>query len=209
MTITEFIVYGNKKGYIVDFNQEEVRRALEFSKDIIYGGNQYNRLLPNDVKDKNESDKYRIQRTCVGKLGEIAFNKLLLSRGIFVDISDMFEIYEGQSSVDKFDFITSDKKTVDIKTGFLSNHKRLIINLEQFNNIKKDYYVGVKLIGNKECNDKRTFDVNSIVRAKIFGYAEYGYLNTKCKRRNFGEGNSVYTDYVSLIEIDKLIKMFR
>lgn len=209
MAITEFNVYGNKKGYIVDFNQEDIGRALKFSKDIIYGDNQYSRLLPCYVKDKGEIDKYRIQRTYVGKLGEIAFDKLLISRDINVDTSDMFKIYEGQSSVDKFDFITSDKKTVDIKTGFLSNHKRLIINLEQFNNIKKDYYVGVKLIGNKECFDKKLFDENSIVRAKIFGYAEYGYLNTKCRRRNFGEGNSVYTDYVSLIEIDKLINMFR
>lgn len=209
MTITEFNVYGNKKGYVVDFNQEDISKALKFSKDIIHGDNQFNRLLPNDVKDKSESNKYRIQRTYVGKLGEIAFNKLLMSKGIYTDISDMFKIFEGQSSVDKFDFITLDKKTVDIKTGFLSNHKRLIVNLEQFNNIKKDYYVGVKLIGDKECFDKKLFDENSVRRAQIFGYAEYGYLDTKCDRKNFGEGNSVYTDYVSLMEIDKLIKMFK
>lgn len=208
MAIEQFCVYGKKIGYIVDINLDDIKRAMEFSEKIIKEDNQYNRMLPHEVRDKAECEKYRIQRTCVGKLGEIAFNKLLISRNIHTDTSSMFLIYQGQNVVDNFDFKTLDGMTVDIKTGFLSNHKRLIVNLEQFNNIKKNYYVGVKLTGDNKCYDKRLFDIYSIKRALIYGYAEYDYLNVKCNRLSFGEGESVYTDYVNLMEIDKLIEKF-
>ena len=63
---------------------------------------------------------------------------LLRERGINLSSDEMFQIYEGQANTDDFDFITSDGRSVDIKTGFRSNHTRLLVNMQQFNRIPKD-----------------------------------------------------------------------
>lgn len=209
MCIKKFIVRENVIGYEVDFNQEDIKIALKFAKEIILGDNQFDRFHPSDVKDKTEIDKYRIQRTCVGKLGEIAFYKLLVSKHIYPDVSSMFQIYEGKNVVDNFDFVTSDNKTVDVKTGFLSNHKKLMINLQQLYNLTKDYYVGVKLETNVECSDKKIFEIGSIVSAKIMGYAECDYIKNEFFRCDFGEGMAAYRDYKYLLGIDDLIQKFK
>lgn len=72
----------------------------------------------------------------------------------------MFSIYEGQKQTDSYDFITNYNETVDIKAAFKSNHRNLVVNLEQFNNISKKFYVGVKL--NAEDQDKYLIYPNSI-----------------------------------------------
>ena len=64
----------------------------------------------------------------------------------------MFDIYEGQANIDEFDFVTLDRRTIDIKTAVFSNHTRLVVPLDQLLNIPKDFYVGIKLTINLDDN---------------------------------------------------------
>ena len=128
--------------YKVDIDAEMRRTALQFAKDIILSDNQYSRLLPESIRNSNDvslQQKIEIQRTYIGKLGELVFLKLLRSKGKKVDSNGMLDVYEGQNNVDSFDFVTADKKTVDVKTGFRSIHTRLLINIQQFDRSPKDY----------------------------------------------------------------------
>lgn len=134
--------------YEVSINSDMKERALSFANGIVLSDNQYSRLLPDNIrtsKDISMQQKIEVQRTYMGKLGEMSFAMCLSEKGKQVDTDGMFEIYEGQTNVDEFDFTTRDGKSVDVKTGFRPIHKRLMINIEQFNNIPKDYYVAVKL----------------------------------------------------------------
>lgn len=84
--------------YEVDIDVDMRRDALQFAKDIILSDNQYSRLLPENIKNSNDvstQQKIEIQRTYMGKLGEIVFLKLLNSKGKIVNTQGMFEIYEG------------------------------------------------------------------------------------------------------------------
>lgn len=121
--------------YEVDIDVDMRRDALQFAKDIILSDNQYSRLLPENIKNSNDvstQQKIEIQRTYMGKLGEIVFLKLLNSKGKIVNTQGMFEIYEGQDNVDSFDFETIDGESVDVKSGFRTIHTRLLVNIQQF-----------------------------------------------------------------------------
>ena len=134
--------------YSVEITEDMKALALDFAKNIILTDNQYSRLLPENVKNSHDvslQQKIEIQRTYMGKLGELAFAKFLDEKGKQVDIRGMFQIYEGQTNVDNFDFRTRNGMSVDIKTGFRNIHRRLLVNVEQFENLPKDYYVAVKL----------------------------------------------------------------
>ena len=119
-------VIENRGGYNVGVYEvvvdDEMRMAaLQFAKEIILSNNQYSRLLPENVRNSNnvsKQQKIEIQRTYMGKLGEIVFLKLLESKGKNVDIRGMFKVYKGQKNVDSFDFKTDDGKSVDVKSGF-------------------------------------------------------------------------------------------
>ena len=134
--------------YIVEVTGDMRATALDFARRIILTDNQYSRLLPENIRtsgDVSLQQRLEIQRTYIGKLGELAFAQFLFEKGIVVNIAGMFEIYEGQENVDSFDFLTRGGQTVDVKTGFRRIHTRLLVNIEQFDNIPKDYYVAVKL----------------------------------------------------------------
>ena len=62
----------------VDYNMRN--DALQFAKDIILSDNQFSRLLPENIRNSNNvslQQKLEIQRTYIGKLGELVFLKLL------------------------------------------------------------------------------------------------------------------------------------
>ena len=128
-------VIENRGGYNVGVYEvvvdDEMRMAaLQFAKEIILSNNQYSRLLPENVRNSNNismQQKIEIQRTYMGKLGEIVFLKLLESKGKNVDIQGMFKVYKGQKNVDSFDFKTDDGKSVDVKSGFRRIHTRLLV----------------------------------------------------------------------------------
>lgn len=210
----EQVVRGN--GYNVNIykfcvTSDMKKRALDFARKIIETDNQYSRLLPKQIWESNDPilrEKTEIQRTYVGKLGEMAFLDLLHFCGKDVNTDRMFEIYEGQENVDEFDFMTRDNKSVDVKAGFRRNHSRLLINVDQFNNIPKDYYVGIWFNGVDIDEKNKIIDLDSITEGIIYGYAEYGYLLNNAGIRDFGEGPARNISYNRLMGIDRLVDMF-
>lgn len=208
------VIQENRNGnnincYIVDVTNQMKEQALQFATDIINSNNQYSRLIPDfALNDTTWQQRIEIQRTYVGKLGELAFLEYLNANNIYPDTSDMFEIYQGQDNVDGFDFEINGY-SIDVKTGFRTIHSRLLINMEQFTHIPKDYYVAVHLNGVDMDSQNKLIDLNSITQATIKGYADYNYLNTRCPVGNFGEGDAKYIAYNRLLGIDRLLNQIR
>lgn len=203
--------FFNNKVKKVDATPEMKEQALGFAKSIILSGNQYSRLLPSEIRasgDVTEQQKIEIQRTYVGKLGELVFLKYLRMNGKEVDTYGMLDIYEGEANVDSYDFKTADGKTVDVKTGFRKIHSRLLINIEQFDNKKKDYYVAVKLNAEDTDSRKKLVDWDSITEGSVMGYAEYSYLAKNAKVKDWGEGPARYIEYYRLMGVDRLLSKF-
>lgn len=185
--------------------------ALLFAKDIVLSDNQYSRLLPVSIRNSSNvslRQKIEIQRTYVGKLGELVFLKLLNSKGKTPKTDGMFEIYKGQSEVDTFDFETIYGDSVDIKTGFRTIHSRLLVNIDQFNHSPKKYYVGVKLNAQDTNAQQKLVSWDNINSATVKGYAEYSYMKKHSEVRNFGEGSALCLPYEKLMAIEKLIDIF-
>ena len=196
--------------YEVSINSDMKERALSFANGIVLSDNQYSRLLPDNIrtsKDISMQQKIEVQRTYKGKLGEMSFAMCLSEKGKQVDTDGMFEIYEGQTNVDEFDFTTRDGKSVDVKTGFRPIHKRLMINIEQFNNIPKDYYVAVKLNATDVNPWDKIVDWNNITTATILGYADHWYIEKHAAIYDFGEGRAQWLWYDKLMGIENLIPL--
>lgn len=197
--------------YEVSVDESMRKCALQFAKDIILSDNQYSRLLPVNIRNSNDislKQKIEIQRTYIGKLGELIFLKLLREKGKCVSTEGMLDIYEGQRNVDSFDFETSDGESVDVKSGFRTIHTRLLVNLEQFNNSPKNYYVGIKLDAQDTNSTQKLVEWNSITLATVKGYAEYSFMEKRSDVIDFGEGLAKWLPYDRLLGIDKLINMF-
>lgn len=197
--------------YVVHVNERMRNMALDFAKKIILTDNQYSRLLPIEVrssKDVSMQHKIEIQRTYMGKLGEIAFAKFLYKNNKNLNINGMFDVFEGQENVDSFDFMTTTGNSVDVKTGFRSIHQRLLVNTEQFDNTPKDYYVAVKVDAVDTDSHKKLVDWDNISNATIIGYADYYYMQTHASIKDFGEGPARWLFYNKLMGIDKLLNLF-
>jgi len=185
-------------------------QALEFATQIIRTDNQYSRLLPIQILVSDDvalRQKLEIQRTYASKLAELVFCKLLQNKNKVFSMDSMFEIYEGQQNTDSFDFITKKNKTVDIKAGFRAIHKRLLVNMDQFKNIPKDYYVGIKLNGRDTDSKSKLIDIHSITCGTVYGYSSYTDLK-KIEEYNFGEGFAKHQKYEDLTGIDFLVDEF-
>lgn len=197
--------------YIIDLTPEMKNAALTFAKNIILSDNQYSRLLPANIQASQNvgmQQKIEIQRTYMGKLGEIAFAQFLFESGKKVNTDGMFDIYEGQTNVDSFDFMTPSGGTVDVKTGFRAIHTRLLVNMEQFNRIPKDYYVAVKINAMDVDSRQKLVDWQNVTQAWILGYAEYGFLDKYAPIYDFGEGPAKWIYYNKLLSIDRLLREF-
>lgn len=143
-------------------------QAYDFACKIINTNNQYSRLTG--------SQNDNIERTYVGKLGELVFLSWLNYNGYYPNTDDLLEIYEGQNNVDKFDFQLKTGESVDIKTGYKDNHIRLMVNYDQINKLPKDYYVGIKLIGYSINTNTRIINYDSFSNGIIYGYISHGSL---------------------------------
>lgn len=197
--------------YSVDITEEMKEKALTFAKNIILTDNQYSRLLPSQVRESNDvtlQSKIEIQRTYMGKLGELVFLKYLTENGRSVSTKGMFEVYEGQGNVDHFDFVTKKEHSVDVKTGFRQIHRRLLVNTEQFDNIPKDYYVAVKIDAMDVDGEQKLVDWEQVSTATIWGYAEHSYMEKHAEIANFGEGPARWLYYNKLLGIDRLLEEF-
>lgn len=214
----------NHGGYIVneyevEISQEMRDKALAFASKIKLDDNQYDRLIPREYMINPGDDqqtirnkarlilKYTIQRTYVGKLGELAFLVLLNEKRLTCNTDGMFDIYQGQANTDRFDFVTSTNERIDIKTGFRSNHLRLLVNQDQFEGDPKQYYVGIKLNATDVTGDDRLIEWDSIETAIIKGYAERPFLQG-VQYRDFGEGPAKALQYNRLMGIDRLLNRF-
>ncbi|AMT98183.1 MULTISPECIES: hypothetical protein [Psychrobacter] len=194
----------------VDVTPDMRQRALDFAQAIILGNNQFDRLLPADIRTENNletSMAIRIQRTYVGKLGELVFAQVLLDRGGNVDFEPMFEIFEGQNNVDGFDFETNNNQTVDIKTGFRANHRLLMVNEQQLRQ-PKDYYVGIKLNAIDPDLSENIINLETIDTATVYGYITHNDLVNANPRKNFGEGYASWLRYTDLRDINELLNQF-
>lgn len=208
------VIQENRNGYNIccyeiDITNVMKQRALQFATDIINSNNQYSRLIPSfALNDATLQQKIEIQRTYVGKLGELAFLEYLNENNIHPNTDDMFVIYQGQNNTDGFDFEVNNY-SIDIKTGFRYNHSRLLINMEQFTRIPKNYYVAVHLNGVDIDSQNKLIDLNSVTQATIKGYADYNYLHNRCPIGNFGEGDAKYIAYNRLLGVDRLLNQIR
>lgn len=184
----------------IEITQEMRDKAYEFAIMIEKGGNQYARL--------GQSEEELIETTYIGKLGELAFLMALNSVDVFPDISGLLDVYEGQENVDLYDFITQDGLTVDIKTGYLSYHTRLMVNEQQFNNIPKDIYVGIKLLASDPINEAGKNGKDVWINAEIHGWISHGDLKEYGEFRDFGKGYAYATIYCKLNPIKLLLDKF-
>ena len=207
--------YTEERGqYIVNCYELDItplmkKIALDFSTQIIENNDQFDRLLPQNAVNIDDQTLIRIQRTYMGKLGELAFADFLLEKRKQFSTKGMFQIYPGENNVDDFDFVDSMGHTIDVKTGFRSCHHLLAINLQQFDNIPKDYYVAVLLNATDTNADLTLVDLNSVTTAKILGYADYEFLRENANTRNLGEGLCRIREYRNLLGIDRLLNSFQ
>lgn len=191
----------------IQVTKEMIDKCLSFSNKIIGENNQFNRMTPSYSNYNPDLQKrIRIMRTFVGKLGELSFSVYLDSLNINNDISEMFEIFEGQTNVDNLDFETKDGRSIDIKTAVFNNHTRLVIPLDQLQNIPKDFYVGIKLGINQSSNRYEYLDPYSIKHVDIWGYEEYSNIIMK-PTGHLGEFPCKFIRLNQLKPISKLISL--
>ena len=125
----------------ITFSPSEIERATEFARRA--ARSTYNRRGKSIVRHQRNSR--------VGKLGEIAFAKLLSANGKALSGSeDMFTVWDDTYQVDTMDFQTSDGKTIDVKTASEGYHRNILVPHDQYRNQPKDYYVGVRILSGEQ-----------------------------------------------------------
>jgi len=193
----------------IKFSKDDIIECWNFANKIITENNQYNRMIKSGLSNEDKI-LYRIKRTFAGKLGEVAFFRYLESMGINPgEFENMFVVFDGETNVDKFDFKTKQGFTIDVKTAVFENHKRLVVPNDQFRNMPKDFYVGVKLNVPKMITDyDDKFTETSIVMADIYGYIDYTKLeNTKIS--NLGEFPCRAVPLTDLLDIKYFIEKIK
>lgn len=120
----------------------------------------------------------------------------------------MFAIFQGQTNVDPFDFQTADGASVDVKTAVFANHKNLVVPIDQFCHIPKDYYVGIKLDIPISVRDyDNSFIPNCIRDAYVCGFATYEQMR-QCHTTDLGEFNCKAKQLADLCDIAELVALF-
>ena len=122
--------------HVIRFTDEDIRRAHDFArKKAPYA---YNR----GGVEANEE----VRRWFVGKLGEIAFARLLNQKNKHIAGNEsMFAVWEDVYAADRQDFLTSESQTIDIKTASRDFHRRITIPEQQFHDHPSDFYVGIRI----------------------------------------------------------------
>ena len=179
----------------ISIDRNSIDKSLDFSKKIILENDQYNRF--------DKSSKIQIERTFVGKLAEVAFINFFKEIKVPIKIDDLFAIFKGSENVDKFDIQFSNGKIADVKCASKPFHKRIMVPIDQFNNLKKDYYLGIKL--NFELDEKKMIIPHSIKEGLIYGYIVREKLE-KSSTANFGEGYCKHELLENLDPIEELVK---
>ena len=192
----------------ITLSKDDIMRCWNFSNEIIHGENQYDRMMKSGLS-LNDRLSYRVKRTFVGKIGEMAFYRFLEQNGIHPgNLDEMFAIFEGQTNVDPFDFQTADGESVDVKTAVFANHKKLVIPIDQFRHIPKDYYVGIKLDLPISVRDyDNSFTPECIKDVYICGFASHEQMR-HCYTTNLGEFDCKAKPLTDLRDIAELVALF-
>jgi len=186
----------------IPITQAMIDRVHIFSEQVV--DETYDRF--------NQDRQTRFDRIFVGKLGELCLSHHLYNLTIRHDIHGMFELYEGIENVDAFDFVVPNThETIDVKTAYKSFHSRILIPFGpngQWDQMPKDFYVGVKLIGfPEEDGHIRIHGLNNVF-ASIYGYVPRN--DDRWKGPNdFGEGPAMWIFLNKLAPIQNLVNRMR
>ena len=165
----------------ITFTRNDITKATEFAR----------RAAATTFNRRGESPVRHERNSRIGKLGEIAFAKFLGENGkSLAGSEDMFTVWDDTHEVDTMDFQTSDGKTIDVKTASESYHTRILVPYDQYQNQRKDYYVGVRIFAGE-------------VTAEVLGFAAWAELEP------FGGGDyPAYARSLDLLHpISELIDM--
>ena len=165
----------------IEFTPDDIAKATEFAN--LSAATTFNRRGKSIVRHERNSR--------IGKLGEIAFAKFLSAHGkMLLGNEDMFTVWSDTHKVDEMDFQTADGKTIDIKTASESYHTRILVPQDQYQNQRKDYYVGVRISAGE-------------VTAEVIGFAAWAELEP------FGGGDyPAYARSLNLLHpISELLEM--
>lgn len=183
--------------YRISISQQMIEQSYNFATAIINGNNQYNRIPA--------TTSSRIERTFVGKLAEYCFLNYLNSNGKNYPLGTMFTIFNGQHNTDGYDFVTrSGQFTVDVKSASKPYHSRIMVPIDQFESMPKNFYVGVRL--NAKVDENNRILINTIMSADIFGYCTYQQLANK-ETEDFGYPCKAMSLY-ELTNIQQLLNLF-
>ncbi|WP_042275298.1 hypothetical protein [Faecalimicrobium dakarense] len=147
----------------VNITQEQLKECRDYALNESKKFDEYKKLIPKDIKNKELQQEVLVQRIFIEKVSECGFLNYLMSKGI--------------------DESVINKKKIAIKTAIANEiHTRLIIDKDEFENNKSNYYVGVHL--NLEMEDKKDQvkrhlikDLYNIEKVQIFGYLDYKFIN--------------------------------
>ena len=138
----------------ITFNRDDIVKATEVAR----------RSARTTFNRRRETPERHERNSRIGKLGEIAFAKFLKENGkALVGSEDMFTVWDDTYEVDTMDFQTSDGKTIDVKTASESFHTRILVPYDQYENQRKDYYVGVRILPGEQT-------------AEVIGFAAWAEL---------------------------------
>lgn len=181
----------------IPVNQQMIAQCFNFATAIINNNNQYNRIP--------STTDTRIERTFAGKLAELSFLNYLNNNGKNYPVGTMFQVFQGQQNTDGYDFITrTGQNSVDVKSASKPYHSRIMVPIDQFNNIPKDFYVGVRI--NAQINDDNKILLNTIQSADIFGYCTYQQLY-QSRIQNYGHPCKA-VELNALSNIQPLLNLF-
>lgn len=144
-----------------------------FARALIEGNDQWVRMMPQGHFTPEEQRHIRIFRTFTGKIAECCFANYLAMNGIQPDLTDMFTIFPGPEHADNFDFRTAESQTIDVKAAVFSNHRNLVVPLDQLQRSPKDFYVAAKMVDPPAGRSTSYLDINadSFSAVDIVGFA--------------------------------------
>jgi len=118
---------------MVKITEKQRDECVQYAHDLVRSGKQFNRY--------GQPEYIQVNRTALGKMGEVAFYNLLINSGIESDYKKLLTI---RSHADSFDFLMPNGRyKIDIKT-IKSYHKYLLVPKDQ---TPKDIYICIKMSG--------------------------------------------------------------
>ena len=159
-------------------------RKIEFTDDDRVKTDEFaKKSTPTTFNRRKVSRDEHERNIRIGKLGEIAFAKFLKANNkSLLGSDDMFTVWDDIYTVDKMDFKTTDNKTIDIKTASQDFHTRILVPHDQYEQQRKDYYVGVRISADEKTAEVIGFVARqSLMRCKKGGYPSYAIGLNKLK----------------------------